>query len=456
MYYLQTMKINICRITLNYTGNTMSCELYQPLPTYRQLDSNGGSFFHLISGGCGRTTVDMKIGKRYPCTKSHHCLGVHNISINFYSRWMGSDAPTDDKTKGILHMISESYGIVTLYQSKLLKSHPETTPDNESPPNDNKITSDKTIDYQKLKNNIFGADDSHQSNDDHNQSNDNTDDVPESDSETDNEDTKIDDPEDYEMYDYKSPYILRAQIVFMSHPTPSPFEAGIKDWYGMGGQWNMKNDVLLILSDESKHFGQTIELERIDNTVIDIPIQQPEASKPMYDITFYFDSPVSISNNVQTILIDCILKSKPFPESIEHEDFVDDISALHLFGGGWIDTNKRVCATFVKSSDMLNDKFDSSSRHLLMSKNDLSYARMQVEDVRRLPPPPKWWVGVEWLLAWTSVEPTEMVQLSEQSDSIVKFRKIDVMWKSIIIGYVCAVYKVAKQGNITLTLIKKN
>ena len=100
---------------------------------------------------------------------------------------------------------------------------------------------------------------------------------------------------------------------------------------------------------------------------------------------------------------------------------------------------------------MMNDKFDSTSRHLLMSRNNLSYARMRVEDVRRLP-----LSGVEWLLAVTSVEPTEMVQLSEQSGSIVKFRKIDVMWKSVKIGYVCAVYKVAKQGNITLTLIKKN
>lgn len=381
-------------------------EQYVPHSIYKQLDSNGGTFFHLVTGGCGRTSVNMEIEKRKSCTKKHYCLGVHNISIIFYSRWMGSDGTTDDKVSGKLHMISESYGIITFYKSTLLKAQSDKNPNNES-------VNNKTVNNEIINNKI----------------DDNSNDVVEYDN----------DPEDYEMYDYKSAYILRAQLVFLSHPTPSPFEAKIKNWYGMGGQWNLKNDALLILSDEAKDFGQTIEFERVDNNVIDISMRQPMASKPMYHITFYFDNPLAMSNDVQDILINCILGgSKEFPESLNHENFVDDISVLHLFVSGWLDINKRSYATFIKSDDMLNDKFDSVSSHILMN-TDLLYYRMKVCD--------------GWLLATTSIEPTEM-KLEELSSEI-SVKKIKVMWQNVEIGHVYVVYKVADTGKVITTLIKK-
>jgi hypothetical protein len=402
----------------------MSCETYRPVSTYRQLDSQGGTFFHLVSGGCGKTAVDIEIDKRCKCTKKHHCIGVHDISIQFYSQWMGDKDRTNILTKGKLHMISESYGLVTLYQSKLLKSGHQTKLNNNEQLSSNlshPLTNDQSV----------------------------------SDNKTNNIDKLSEDPEDYLMCDNSSPYISRAQLVFLSHPTPSSYEAGIKDWYGMGGTWNQKNDAMMILSDTTEHFGQTIEFERIDNNeddedrMIEIFIQQPKATKPLYDITFYFDSPISISNNVQSILINCILHSKPFPRSIYHENFVNNISALYMFGCGFTDANKRICTTFVKSSDMINNYFDSMSSHSLMSSNDLLFARMKVED--------------GWLLAGTNVKPIEMKQsydvlsdgTSDESLDEVSIKKVDVMWKSTKIGYVCVVYKIATQGNITLTMIKK-
>jgi hypothetical protein len=247
-----------------------------------------------------------------------------------------------------------------------------------------------------------------------------------------------------ELEDYGMPYdgtccIDKAHLIFMSAPTLSPFESGVQQWAGMGGVWNHLNDVMLVFSDEIETFGKTIDFEKQRNDLIkSISMKQPEITKPMYDITFYFDNPLSISNNVQSVIFECIIKGKKFPEKINHEPFEDVASALHLFGGGWTNSNQRAYTTYVKSSTEQNDNFDKLSCYMLSRNDDMLFSKMKFED--------------EWILAATTVVPTNV----SNDDKLEKSDLIQVIWQNIIIGYVQVYYKKAKSGNFIVTLFKND
>jgi hypothetical protein len=91
-------------------------QLYKP--SIINHTEHNGHYLHCVSGGCGKTEIKMTIGTKNKCKGIYHCCtGVHDISIDFYSNWMGMNGPANHYASGRLHMISDCYGVIKFWQT---------------------------------------------------------------------------------------------------------------------------------------------------------------------------------------------------------------------------------------------------------------------------------------------------------------------------------------------------